>query len=194
MTLASPLTISTCARQGDEPGLITPSLNILSTLSWINNRSSRLKRRDLVVMGFTPAVRLENKLTSRVTATDTAQVSSCKTTVSWRLPPNSKMTCWCRLWKSRPRMVSQQSVGRTFSLVNAYLLPLMHTCYLTTEQFQSDKIPATSPSLKSISFELDAKRDIKLNWVCCKSMSECNFRNFPSRSTQLKLFHQQLRE
>jgi len=52
-------------------------------------------------------------------------------------------------------MMSQQSVGRTFNLVNAYLLPL------TTEQYQSDKIPTTSPSLKSMSFELDAKRDIK---------------------------------
>ena len=58
----------------DELGLITPSLNILSTLSWINNRSSWLKCRDLVAMGFTPAVRLENKLTSWVSATTTAQV------------------------------------------------------------------------------------------------------------------------
>jgi len=33
------------------------------------------------------------------------------------------MTRWCWLWKSRPRMMSQQIVGRTFTLVNAYLLP-----------------------------------------------------------------------
>jgi len=34
-----------------------------------------------------------------------------------------KMTRWCWLWKSRPRMMSQQIVGRTFNLVNAYFLP-----------------------------------------------------------------------
>jgi len=79
--LASSLTISNCACQRDELGLITPSLNILLTLSWwINNRSSWLKRQGLVAMGFTSAVRLENKLTSWVSATTTAQVSSCKMT------------------------------------------------------------------------------------------------------------------
>ena len=178
MTLASSLTISTCARQGYELGLITPSLNILSTLSWINNRSSRLKCRDLVVMGLTPAVRLGNKLTSWVSATDTAQVSSCETTISWRLPPNSK-------WRVGADFGNQGQEWRRSRSLGEHLISSMHTCYLP-QQYQLDKIPTTSPSLKSMSFEIDAQRNIKLNWVCYKS--------FPSESTQLKLFHRQLRE
>ena len=155
--LASSLTMSTCARHEDELGLKTPSLNILSTLSWINNRSSWLKRRDLVAMGLTPSVRLENKLTSWVSATATTQVSSCETTISWRLPPSSKMTRWCWFWKSRPRMMSQQSVGRTFNLVNAYLLPL------TTISVRQNPNDFTFTEVDAIRISCDEGYKVKLS-------------------------------
>jgi len=100
-------------------------------------------------MGLTPAVRLENKLTSWVSATDTAQVSSCETTISWKLAPNSKWRAGADFGNQGQEWCRSRSLGE-------HSISSMHTCYLQ-QQYQLDKIPTTSPSLKSMSFELDGQ-------------------------------------